>query len=423
MSQFAIEVENLGKLYTLGVQNKNPWVPNVVSQWYGKLARKKVIAPKMGAEEFWALKDVSFTVKKGEVLGIIGRNGAGKSTLLKILARITDPTTGRAVMRGRVAALLQVGTGFHQDLTGRENIYLNGTMLGLNREEIDRNFDEIVDFADVEKFLDSPIKYYSSGMKARLGFAVISCLESDILMLDEVLSVGDQKFRQKSLKRANDMVQDGRTVLFVSHNLAMVQRICDRVILIDEGKISDEGSAESVVGKYLHRQLSEKPEYIWTDEQRARITGQVSPVRLTMRNMDGEKIYRFARTAPIKIEFEYDLLEDTSNLKIGVTLGTSSGELFCVAWENHKESNYKRSAGRYVSSCVIPPNMFGNTGFSLGVQTGIHGAQKTFRDPDLLRLFIDASTTVGDYGRSLISPVFDWETEKVGTHLSEHLKT
>ena len=186
-----------------------------------------------GEEEFWALKDVSFEIRKGEIVGIIGRNGAGKSTLLKILSRITEPTKGRIEIRGRVASLLEVGTGFHGELTGRENVYLNGAILGMTRSEIDRKFDEIVSFAEVEKFLETPVKHYSSGMYVRLAFAVAAHLEPDILLVDEVLAVGDVQFQNKCLGKMEDVAGLGRTVLFVSHNLAAVQRLCSRAILLE----------------------------------------------------------------------------------------------------------------------------------------------------------------------------------------------
>jgi lipopolysaccharide transport system ATP-binding protein len=202
-------------------------------------------------EEFWALKDVSFEVQPGEVVGIIGRNGAGKSTLLKILSRITEPTEGRAVLRGRVGSLLEVGTGFHPELTGRENIYLSGAILGMKRAEINRKFDDIVNFAEVEKFLDTPCKRYSSGMYVRLGFAVAAHLEPEILVIDEVLAVGDSAFQQRCLGKMSQVSRSGRTVLFVSHNMAAVERLCSRAMLLSSGRVQSAGAVHEVVSDYL----------------------------------------------------------------------------------------------------------------------------------------------------------------------------
>lgn len=213
--------------------------------------RSMRIEPSTEQETFWALREIDFEIARGEVLGIVGRNGAGKSTLLKILSRITSPTEGRIELRGRVASLLEVGTGFHPDLTGRDNIYLNGTFLGMRKKEIDRKFDEILAFAEVDRFIDTPVKRYSSGMYVRLAFAVAAHLEPEILLVDEVLAVGDASFQQKCLGKLNDIAQHGRTVIFVSHNLAAVQRLCRRAILLRQGRIANEGPVGDIVKEYL----------------------------------------------------------------------------------------------------------------------------------------------------------------------------
>ncbi len=232
-----------------------------VIAWSARTAARKSINALKGrysgqnetTEEFWALRDVDFEVRRGEVLGVIGRNGAGKSTLLKILSRITEPTEGRVTIRGRVASLLEVGTGFHQELTGRENIYLNGAILGMSRTEIRRKFDEIVAFAEVEKFLDTPVKRYSSGMYVRLAFAVAAHLEPEILIVDEVLAVGDTEFQEKCLGKMRDVTsRDGRTVLFVSHNLRAVSALCTRALYLSSGSVVDSGPTAEVIGLYMH---------------------------------------------------------------------------------------------------------------------------------------------------------------------------
>ena len=254
MSQPAIVVENLGKRYKRGVQ-RAPYktfreaVMTAVTAPYRRF--RSLRGQYTGNEWFWALKDVSFEVQPGEVVGVIGRNGAGKSTLLKVLSRITDPTTGEIRIRGRVGSLLEVGTGFHPELTGRENVYLNGAILGMKKVEIDRKFDEIVAFAEVEKFLDTPVKHYSSGMHVRLGFAVAAHLEPEILIVDEVLAVGDAAFQQKCLGKMKDVAGGGRTVLFVSHNMGAVMRLCTHALLFIAGRIASVGTAGSIVNEYL----------------------------------------------------------------------------------------------------------------------------------------------------------------------------
>lgn len=260
MSDVAIRVEDLGKEYRIGGKQEvyrtlRDSLSDMITAPFRR-ARSLLRGQAYGAagleETIWALKDVSFEVKHGEVVGIIGRNGAGKSTLLKILSRITEPTEGYADIYGRVGALLEVGTGFHPELTGRENVYLNGAILGMSREEIDRKFDEIVDFAEIEKFIDTPVKHYSSGMGLRLGFAVAAHLEPEILVVDEVLAVGDSAFQKKCLGKMGEAATQGRTVLFVSHNMAAVQGLCERGIVLKQSKLVYEGDAESAIFNYMH---------------------------------------------------------------------------------------------------------------------------------------------------------------------------
>ncbi len=255
-----IRAEGLGKKYIIGHETKRERytalrdvaaksVRNVVNR-VADVARGRALVRGAATEEFWALKDVSFKIKRGEVLGIIGRNGAGKSTLLKILSRITEPTEGRVTIEGHVASLLEVGTGFHPELTGRENIYLNGAILGMSRAEIKRKFDEIVDFSGVEKFIDTPVKRYSSGMQVRLGFSVAAHLEPEILIVDEVLAVGDAEFQRKCLGKMSEVAGGGRTVIFVSHNSGAVRALCERAILVKDGRIQNDGKVADVLQVY-----------------------------------------------------------------------------------------------------------------------------------------------------------------------------
>jgi lipopolysaccharide transport system ATP-binding protein len=247
-----IKVENLGKKYILQHQAREKYVAlrDVITDKAKSLVAAKAEQP--AREEFWALKDVSFDIKQGERIGIIGRNGAGKSTMLKIFSRITEPTEGRVTIDGRVSSLLEVGTGFHPELTGRENVFLNGAILGMGKREIEAKFDEIVAFAEVEKFLDTPVKRYSSGMYVRLAFAVAAHLEPDILIVDEVLAVGDAAFQKKCLGKMEDVSKHGRTVIFVSHNMAAVSALCDKAIVLEKGRLKDIGDTEKVINEYLH---------------------------------------------------------------------------------------------------------------------------------------------------------------------------
>jgi len=255
MSDFAIQVEHLGKCYQLGERESYKTVREAIRRLASAPLRAGA-AKKKHAGEFWALKDVSFQVEHGEVFGIVGSNGAGKSTLLKVLSRITEPTEGRAVIRGRLGSLLEVGTGFHPELTGRENVYLNGAIIGMKKKEIQRKFDEIVQFAEVEKFLDTPVKRYSSGMYVRLAFAVAAHLEPEILLVDEVLAVGDAAFQQKCLGKMSEVAGEGRTVFFVSHNMTAVRQLCHRALLLEGGKPRAIGPADEIVTSYLEETVS-----------------------------------------------------------------------------------------------------------------------------------------------------------------------
>src|SRR5438094_366500 len=274
MSDVAIRVAGLGKQYQIGGDRK-PYKTireSLTDTVLGPLRRLRagLSADAVNGEQaFWALKDVSFEVNRGEVVGIIGRNGAGKSTLLKILSRITEPTEGEVEIAGRVGSLLEVGTGFHPELTGRENVYLNGAILGMKRSEIDRKFDEIVAFSEIEKFLETPVKHYSSGMYTRLAFAVAAHLEPEILLVDEVLAVGDARFQKKCLNKMHDVGHQGRTVLFVSHNMPAITRLCARTILLDEGSVLHDGPSHQVVSAYLNSGLGTTAAREWPDPAKA----------------------------------------------------------------------------------------------------------------------------------------------------------
>jgi homopolymeric O-antigen transport system ATP-binding protein len=336
MSDIVIRVENLSKSYLVGHKSAGQGdkrytaLRDVIGDEVRKFARNAVNMARgrqiiLGDrfEEFWALKDVSFEVKRGEVLGIIGRNGAGKSTLLKILSRITEPTRGRVTLRGRVASLLEVGTGFHPELTGRENIYLNGAILGMTRTEIRRKFDEIVAFAEVEQFLDTPIKHYSSGMYVRLAFAVAAHLEPEILMVDEVLAVGDAEFQKKCIGKINDVATvAGRTVLFVSHNMAVVQDLCRRAILLRGGKIACDEQPQTAISQYISEAIVSNHVDLrgWSDRF---ASGEACITALEIDNGHNDAVIVFGKKLRIRIHAE--LMTRLTNPVFGVVIHDTAG--------------------------------------------------------------------------------------------------
>lgn len=334
MAEVAIRVENLSKQYRIG-RRERYWTlrDTLTDAMYAPFRRIRsafqpsslpASQPPNGDDTIWALRTVSFDVKHGEVLGIIGRNGAGKSTLLKVLSRITEPTEGVAEIQGRVGSLLEVGTGFHPELTGRENIYLNGAILGMRRAEIQRKFDEIVAFAEVEKFIDTPIKHYSSGMYLRLAFAVAAHLEPDILLVDEVLAVGDAAFQKKCLGKMGDVAKEGRTVLFVSHNMAAVLSLCSRVALLDWGRLVQQGSPQEVVRHYLHSAMTMK--VIHLDQRQDRSgDGSARVVSLQVESADQEKVIRSSSRLKLTIRYHSEEPLRYPSLLIGIYDYTNTG--------------------------------------------------------------------------------------------------
>jgi lipopolysaccharide transport system ATP-binding protein len=322
MSDIAVKVENLSKAYRLGMKEQiHDTLTGVMASWVKAPIRNFRNLRKLSSfdgnkesdDVLWALKDVSFEVKHGEVLGIIGRNGAGKSTLLKILSRITDPTLGQAIINGRVGSLLEVGTGFHLELTGRENVYMNGTILGMTKKEIDRKFAEIVDFSGVEKFLDTPVKRYSSGMKVRLAFSVAAHLEPEILIIDEVLAVGDAAFQKKCLGKMQDVATTGRTVLFVSHQLEAVSNLCGKAILIEKGRLEMEAKTEEVISKYLARHSTNNAVPL-KDRKDRKGDGRLRFTDTWIENGSGDEVTIAECGMPCKIVILYEV-EDGSSIK------------------------------------------------------------------------------------------------------------
>lgn len=340
MSQPIIKVAGLSKSFVISHQGKEKYVSlrDVISQQANQIFSLGKRNQRRGSskEEFWALKDVTFEIQQGDRVGIIGRNGAGKSTLLKVLSRITDPTKGRVEINGRVASLLEVGTGFHPELTGRENIFLNGAVLGMSRAEIRQKFDEIVAFAEVEKFLDTPVKRYSSGMYVRLAFAVAAHLEPEILIVDEVLAVGDAQFQKKCLGKMQDVSKNqGRTVLFVSHNLSTVKNLCSKIIYMKEGKIVSQGAVDETIAEYLfeNKNISETGE-IPLDFYRKHSNGQAffrKVLLSSLENLSGIKELPYGKG--FKIILRLEVVEDLKDVLINVFIGTPTGDMIAFLSE------------------------------------------------------------------------------------------
>ncbi len=316
-------------------------------------------------EEFWALKDVSFDIFPGEVVGIIGRNGAGKSTLLKILTGITPPTTGEIHLHGRVASLLEVGTGFHPELTGRENIFLNGAILGMTRKEIAKNFDSIVEFAEISKFLDTPVKYYSSGMYVRLAFSVSAHMEPDILLVDEVLAVGDAEFQKKCLGKMEEVTRkQGRTILFVSHNMAAIQSLCKKCILIEKGSIKNIGNTEDIVNQYLSGNAKEGTEKIWPEEKRPG-NDIASLISTRLINREGKTISYAYSDKEIGIEIVHEVKKPGYMPIPNVHVFTNKAEYAFISHADYNENLDK--VGIYKSTAWIPANILNNSTYIIGI--------------------------------------------------------
>ncbi len=413
----AIRVENISKRYEIGAREhgfKN--FREALVEGVSKLnpLRRKDAEAEVAGREVWALRDVSFDVKPGEVIGIIGRNGAGKSTLLKVLSRIVEPTKGRAVIRGRVGSLLEVGTGFHPELTGRENIFLNGAILGMKRHEIARKFDEIVAFAEVEKFVDTPVKRFSSGMYMRLAFAVAAHLETEILVIDEVLAVGDVTFQRRSIGKMGDVARSGRTVLFVSHNMPAVQSLCGHTIWLDQGEVKRLGDTSAVVRDYLSSHTSRALRVVWSETE---FFGTQRIALLSVEVSSHEIL--------VNTEFEIRIRYEVSDpVRLSLHLAVHNEDEICVfatstvnepAWHDREFD-----VGVFESTCRIPAYL---------LNEGLYSCRLTFYRDVIhhIAIFDDVITfEVGDipddrggwYGKwaGVVRPALQWTTSQISKH-------
>src|SRR5688572_15658829 len=416
-----IKVQNLGKRYRLGAQQA-PY--GSFRETLAGMARAPLhfLQGKQRAPQplIWAVKDVSFEVGPGEVVGIIGRNGAGKSTLLKMLARITQPTTGRIELYGRIASLLEVGTGFHAELTGRENIYLNGAILGMARAEIERKFDEIVAFSEVEEFIDTPVKHFSSGMYLRLAFAVAAHLDPEILLVDEVLAVGDARFQRKCLDKMEDVRQAGRTVLFVSHNMPAVTRLCPRTILLEDGGISFDGPSHEAVGLYLGSGTRTNASREWTDLSAAPGNEIVRLCSIHVRSEDGRICESIDIRERVGVEMEFEVLEPGHVLVPNYHFINQEGVCVFVASEHDAEWKRRpRPVGHYVSTAWIPGNFLSEGALIIGAAISTMDPVKIhFFERDVVAFQVidtmDGDSSRGDYAGpmpGMVRPMLNWTSQ------------
>jgi lipopolysaccharide transport system ATP-binding protein len=410
MTQPMIAVEGLSKQYRIGGPGSSSLrdaIANVVREPLRRFAEKK-----SNANTIWALKDVSFEVAPGEVIGIIGRNGAGKSTLLKILSRITKPTTGRVALNGRMGSLLEVGTGFHSELTGRENVFLNGAILGMSRLEIENKFDEIVAFAETGQFLDTPVKHYSSGMTLRLAFAVAAHLEPEILIIDEVLAVGDLAFQKKCLGKINEVARGGRTVLFVSHDISAVNGLCDRSFLLHEGKIIKSGKTDDVTRHYLDSANKLYSPITWvpvTNANRGEI--ELNGVSLTQGQEMTEVI---SCREPFTINIKYEIKSPVRGARFFIILRNSKGELIFTTsdYDVPTPAALERGLGSFISSIEVPGGLLktGDYFGTIGVDVAYDRVVLTADDAFHFEVFEPADDTQAARHLRLgvIAPLLNW---------------
>ena len=449
-NEVAIHVENLSKAYRIGLKEQRhetmlgavtSWLKSPLSNFRDlrKLSRfddlgtqgprdpgtqgprdpgtqgPRVPESQSPSDVIWALKDISFEVKHGEAIGIIGRNGAGKSTLLKILSRITEPTRGRAEVFGRVGSLLEVGTGFHPNLTGRENIYLNGTILGMKKREVDAKFDEIVEFSGVEKFIDTPVKRYSSGMRIRLGFSVAAHLEPEILIIDEVLAVGDLSFQKKCLGKMGDVARSGRTVLFVSHNMAAIKAFCTRGILLKGGAIDRIGAAGAVVGEYLREAITGSTERIWPSVETAPGNDTVRLLRVCVRPPDGAPAVTIDSGAFIEVGFYCA----KPGLNLDCTAYLVNGEGIMLFESGCEVSSSEDSrVGTYRVMAAIPPHLLNAGSYYVNILFGQDQKQVLFKMEEAVAFEVENTATGRGANMAVapgvVRPLLDWQFEYSG---------
>jgi lipopolysaccharide transport system ATP-binding protein len=433
MGNTALRVESLGKQYLIaGTGLRNYTLASSIMEAFTAPFERLMgsVSGPGGASDrdFWALKDVSFEVKHGEVLAIIGRNGSGKSTLLKIISRVLEPTTGRIVLYGRCGSLLEIGMGFHPELTGRENIYLNGAVLGMKKAEIDQRLNSIIEFSELDNFIDTPVKRYSTGMYVKLAFSVAAQMDSDILIVDEVLSVGDAVFQRKCIQRMQELVRQGRTVLFVSHSMETVRDFCGRAILLREGQLIEDGSADDVVDRY--------ESLVVKDYNASFVIGSTEDVPQVVKDLpsdpafrltdigifqDGKQTLKVFNTRPILLRAEFEVLEETRGLYLFFRLyGPRSFLLFESLNRRPDEAAPVFAPGRYISTAEIPAELLAAHTYGIWVGAAIEGVRSCLPDTIKIALMVikdhRASPTLANLGPGgEIAPSIRWDTDAIAT--------
>lgn len=425
----AIKFENISKQYRLGLVSTQTLSHDLNRWWkmnirgkedpYLKIGEVNDRAHKGVSDYVWALKDIDFEVQQGDVLGIIGKNGAGKSTLLKILSKVTAPTTGTIKARGRIASLLEVGTGFHPEMTGRENIFMNGAIMGMSKAEIKHKLDEIVDFSGVERYLDTPVKRYSSGMTVRLGFAIAAHLEPEILVVDEVLAVGDAEFQKKAIGKMQDVSRgEGRTVLFVSHNMGAIQQLCKKICVLDNGSVNFMGSVESGIELYLQNGEAFKFENVQKQLEK-QLKDEVLRLLDLNLSQDGKSKDTFYTNKPLEVYFKYEVFQLTKALRIGfdvIDLKTGT-VVFRTFHDDHSESISFIDIGIYKSKALIPANLFIEGEYLLNVSIGIHNVRWIIFDTikisfSCLNINGVNKIYIDDHRPGIINPFVEWSNVK-----------
>jgi len=433
MSDIAIKVNNISKRYRIGLKEElhdtffeaaTSWIKSPITNFRLLQKLSKFNEDEESEDIIWALRDVSFEVKKGEVLGIIGKNGAGKSTLLKILCRITEPTSGNASIHGRVASLLEVGTGFHQELTGRENIFLNGSILGMTTVEIMKKFDEIVEFSGVEKYIDTPVKRYSSGMRVRLAFSVAGHLDPEILLIDEVLAVGDYDFQQKCLNKMDEVSHEGRTVLIVSHNMSSITQLCKSAILLNSGKIDSVGNAKDIVSEYIRKGSSSTGEMIWSNLESAPGDNILKLHSARILSSDNEVVSEIDIEKEFLIEIKYWNLKNGAKMWVGIHLFNELDIHVFGSANNPIDStqpdvlwNTPQPEGMYKTICRIPGRLLNEGIYSVSVAIGINTLNVIAHEKRILTFTIyDTISTIQKREKKsggIIRPRLGWETDRI----------
>jgi lipopolysaccharide transport system ATP-binding protein len=419
MRDVVVHAENLGKRYRIGeYRGGYETLRDTLAHGARRVVRRE---HRPHYEDIWALEDVSFQIQEGEVVGFIGRNGAGKSTLLKILTRITPPTRGRAEIRGRVGSILEVGTGFHPELTGRENIYLNGTILGMSRREISRKLPQIIDFSGVETFIDTPVKRYSTGMYVRLAFGVAAHLDPEVLLIDEVLAVGDYEFQQRCMGRIQDISRSGRTVLFVSHDMQAVTRLCQRVYWLEQGRVAAAGPSQEVVATYLQEMSGIGSERTWRADE-APATDLIRMISARVVNERGETVDAVDVRQRVGIEMGFEVLRPGSALFPKIKLNTPSGEVAFNALDTHARWREPVPPGRYLSTAWIPGNLLNEGLMSVDLGVASLGAPKLNMHvslPNTLAFHVrdpgEGDSAKGDFTgqlRGVVRPLLEWTSAR-----------